>query len=1419
MGNFTLKPYLHTNFFGLQYFFIAALFSLVGFNSFGQGVYLGKVFMKVNADATTFRRILDAGVCNDEQGYFSGNNYGTYSSTSIITIGGTLLGYGGLDSGNTKMYYKIYNTPAGAASVSWQSVNLPSISAPCNNGSDQRFEQAVLVSASTNFTVSGGYTIAVYYEAKKGGTTYNLGTSGSPYTATITLDAPSISGAKLGVNFNSGGTIWRYTGAQDACDGGSLVWPATNLGTLYTSGSIVIVGANLVATTGSSSPQLFYRVYKQGDVPPSFTSANLTTTTAVCGSSTKYESSGLNITISSASYNVAGTYSFEVYHQASNGSTINMGTSGSPYVATFVVTAITSPSVTVTDAATTITSISATSGGNITNDGGSSIIERGIVYSTTASPTTLDTKLTIAGTTGTFTANLAGLTPLTTYYVRAYAINGIGTSYGPEISFTSANPTYSGKVFFKLNGGGTQYYGCSLNTVCDPGQTSDLDSGVPIVGTISQGQTFQIGGNIIQSGTVYTGATMYYQVYKSGNTAPGYIAKVLTNIGAPGNGCNAADRKWEISELLTTITAGYNSAGTLEGDGTYIVQLYFSGVSGITYDWKKLGIAPFSAKFDVITMTPVGDRDPNDANYDPTVTDGSGMFESYMGVLVKDISGTPITGLNRVFDMDGALGSTNSSNFDFGTQDPGLTFNVGTETKVFTKGTHKVCGCSSWSYVYNAATTLDPVATDFPLPSSGSLFSLQTNGKFTLLNSSLSINSNQPFTIIAGANASGSTSNGGYNSSIDAGTITKFKDYTDPTTGTVDSINAPVNSILCPTCSGDYRVAIAMLAWVSTNNNCSDASSYIYHRDINKNKVTNAGVVLNPNHNDAPQASPGNSSKNSLPGTSLFYVSKVKIGASDGLKKWDGFNWRKPPIWALTTPPTKNNDVQFSGNYSTASGDIECNDMSVDNGVVVTIEEDDYIEALNTVTTNTSGKIIIKNTGNLVQRCDEKPELAYIEHLKTTGLKRKWDYVYWGTPINENILGTKPSPYDIGYWRQSGPGGGWRTLTSGDMQVGKGFILRIGNVAPWNAGAGANTSWQINGTANNGIVSIPVTQENYATNPTNYNNGALLANPYPCAIDGYKFLTDPSNLNLEGNLFFWTSATQYPGSGAYQDPDYAIWNLTGSTTPANGQTPNGKIPSGQGFFVRVMTNGTAVFKDYMRATDKNTMFFRKSNTDIDRYWINLTDGVSQNSQILIGHLEGATNDIDRMYDARKMGETAIELYSLFKKERLSINGRTPFNSIDEIPLGVSKKVNGPEIFTISLSNKEGIFANGTSIYLHDKKHNYYHDLQSGPYTFKMSNHEENNRFKIVYQQNRMLAISDFDNTAATAYIKDQKINIVSNDGIKKVTVFDIFGRVIVDFNTVKFEKTVTSDFNYSKGVYVTKIELENGKVVSQKIMN
>lgn len=96
---------------------------------------------------------------------------------------------------------------------------------------------------------------------------------------------------------------------------------------------------------------------------------------------------------------------------------------------------------TITTAVVTgVTSLSADAGGDVTYNGGATISERGICWSTSRNPVTSGDK-TVSGTgTGAFTASMTGLTGSTTYYVRAYAVNSAGTAYGNEVTFTSAPP-------------------------------------------------------------------------------------------------------------------------------------------------------------------------------------------------------------------------------------------------------------------------------------------------------------------------------------------------------------------------------------------------------------------------------------------------------------------------------------------------------------------------------------------------------------------------------------------------------------------------------------------------------------------------------------------------------------------------------------------------------------------------------------------------------------------------------------------------------------------------------------------------------------------------------------------------------------------------------------------------------------------
>ncbi len=106
----------------------------------------------------------------------------------------------------------------------------------------------------------------------------------------------------------------------------------------------------------------------------------------------------------------------------------------------------TAPAVT-TAAILEITATTASSGGDATSDGSSAITARGVCWSVTAGPTTAGSHTHDGSGTGAFASAIAGLSPDTTYHVRAYATNDIGTAYGEDLSFTTAaNPAISGTV-------------------------------------------------------------------------------------------------------------------------------------------------------------------------------------------------------------------------------------------------------------------------------------------------------------------------------------------------------------------------------------------------------------------------------------------------------------------------------------------------------------------------------------------------------------------------------------------------------------------------------------------------------------------------------------------------------------------------------------------------------------------------------------------------------------------------------------------------------------------------------------------------------------------------------------------------------------------------------------------------------------
>jgi hypothetical protein len=221
-----------------------------------------------------------------------------------------------------------------------------------------------------------------------------------------------------------------------------------------------------------------------------------------------------------------------------------------------------------TGTAGSITRTTATITGNdVSADGNSAITERGVVYSTSANPTLADTKVAVSGTTGTFNASLTGLTGGTTYHVRAFATNAIGTAYGADVSFnTPANnlPTFAGMSVSTVKGSPVNIL---LTKVL--AKASDADGDTVTVTAVTAATA--------QSGTATLGATSITYTPEANFSGTDTITFTLSD----GFGTISPTITVTVSEdPLFTSAANAPTITSLEGGAKRIA---FFGIPGRTY--------------------------------------------------------------------------------------------------------------------------------------------------------------------------------------------------------------------------------------------------------------------------------------------------------------------------------------------------------------------------------------------------------------------------------------------------------------------------------------------------------------------------------------------------------------------------------------------------------------------------------------------------------------------------------------------------------------------------------------------------------------------------------------------------------------------------------------------------------------------
>ncbi len=538
---------------------------------------------------------------------------------------------------------------------------------------------------------------------------------------------------------------------------------------------------------------------------------------------------------------------------------------------------------------------------------------------------------------------------------------------------------------------------------------------------------------------------------------------------------------------------------------------------------------------------------------------------------------------------------------------------------------------------------------------------------------------------------------------------------------------------------------------------------------------------------------------------------------------WNGSSW--------DITPNINYSAVLNGPYN--GGSFDCYSLNL-NGNNVELQSNESLQVADGV--SGAGVIKLIDNASFVQHNSNgaKPQ---IEMTRTTRDMKRFDYVYWGAPVVENVFSqingataigvSNPGAFDFKYRYVSGITtslGGWQNLTS--TQPGVGFITRVKSQAPYLDGTvTAPINMKFSGTANNGDITVPIAK--VEGNDISARNNNLLANPYPSAIDADKFLT-ANNSILDGVIYLWRASTANSGAigEAYNVSDYIAYTKAGSTAYTGTSTGgfDGKIASGQGFKVRALANGSAIFNNCMRVSGTNNQFFRNStasnNTNLNRYKLRLSSSSGIVNQLLIAYLPETTLNYDPMYDAQLLSVSPTILYSILDGDtkKLAINARPSFEPNDEVILGFNKAQSMNEAMNIEVVHKEGVFSlDQTTIYLYDALLDIYHDFAIGPYSFSSQLLQDDSRFKIVYQ-NQTLSEGGFLDSNINAYIKNNTFNLSSKIGVLAIQIFDLTGRLLDDYkldNAANFK----TDFNESKAVYIVKIRLSNGITVSKKLIN
>ena len=519
--------------------------------------------------------------------------------------------------------------------------------------------------------------------------------------------------------------------------------------------------------------------------------------------------------------------------------------------------------------------------------------------------------------------------------------------------------------------------------------------------------------------------------------------------------------------------------------------------------------------------------------------------------------------------------------------------------------------------------------------------------------------------------------------------------------------------------------------------------------------------------------------------------------------------WTTAGNWSNGVPTASDNAIIATASFYPEITTTETvNALTINTGTSLKIVSGNNLTVVDVV--DNDGTLTIENNANLKQDNDVTNTGAgsTVVHRNTDTLMRQ-DYVLWSSPVDgQQLQAFSPLTLSTRFYIYDptlGSAGLYATTSpTANFVTGIGYLIRLPNNHPatpqiWN---GVFTG----GNANNGTIPL-----NSLSSSTYY----AIGNPYPSTIDADSFIAGNS---LTDAMYFWRKTNNSA------NPSYATYTLAGGVGTAGsgdplGLVPNGVIQVGQGFIVRTGAAANSLqFTNGMRITDNSDLFFRRSQTERNRIWLNLNSDSGVFCQTLVSYMENATSGVDNTIDGRYFNDSQNALTSLINNEEYAIQGRAlPFDAADIVPLGFKSVLAGN--YNIAIDHVDGFFTDSEAIYLKDNLTNTIHDLRLAPYTFSTEAGVFNTRFELRY--NNLLAVSQPSFTVNNVVVYKQNQELVINAGkteISKVQVYDVRGRLLVEKTNVNATELHMNP-GVSNQVLLVKITSITNEIVIKKVVN